>query len=313
MTVVEFNEKYRPKKLADIIGQPMAVSQVRAMVEKGIPHAVMLLGPSGVGKTTICKYLARRLKSEGRDFQYINCASQRGIDGIREIESQRSAYAANGGSRLYCFDECHRLTKDAQAALLIMLEEIYDHCYFVFLTTEPQSVLLTLRTRCQPVELKSLASGDAVILLDKVAKLEGKKLHREVRTEIVNRAEGSARQALQLLEKVFRFSTSKEQLEALAGHIEGPKELIELMRLVFNEQKKNGSFGKAMQILRTLEVTDIEEIRRCLLRYAGAVLRNNAQGPKKEAALRMLSAFRDNFNDSGKDGLTLAIWEAMEG
>lgn len=309
---MEFNKKYRPKRLEDIVGQPTAVRQTECMIANGIPHAIILTGPSGTGKTTICKILARKLGSSGRDFQYINCASQRGIDGIREIESQRSAFP-NRGARLYCFDECARLTKDSQSALLIMTEEVIDHCYFIFLTMDPTGVLLALRTRCQPIELKSLASSDVGILLERVAKQEKKKLEREVRSTIINKAEGSARQALQLLEKAFHFPKTKDRLEALAADIEGPKELIELMRIVFNEQGRNGSFGKAMAILRTLEITDIEEVRRGLLRYAGSVLRNNAGGEKKKAALRMLSAFRDNFYDSGKDGLTLAIWEAMEG
>lgn len=104
---LELYHKYRPRKLSDLRGQKEAVSMVSEWVRNGrVPHALLLSGPSGVGKTTIAKILKRVLKCSDRDFREQNCAEARGIDDMRSIQQRMNLAPMGGECRIWLLDEC---------------------------------------------------------------------------------------------------------------------------------------------------------------------------------------------------------------
>ena len=221
--------KYRPRNFDDLIGQESMVRTLTNAFETGrIAHAFMLTGVRGVGKTTTARILARALNytGDGMDAPSINlahpgthceaimdgshvdviemdAASRTGIGDIREIiENVRYAPAA-ARFKVYIIDEVHMLSKAAFNGLLKTLEEPPAHVKFIFATTEIRQVPVTVLSRCQRFDLRRLTPEDTSVLLDKVSAAEDIKLNDEVTALIARAADGSARDALSLLDRAL--------------------------------------------------------------------------------------------------------------
>ena len=221
--------KYRPRNFDDLIGQESMVQTLTNAFETGrIAHAFMLTGVRGVGKTTTARILARALNytGDGVDAPSINlahpgthceaimdgshvdviemdAASRTGIGDIREIiENVRYAPAA-ARFKVYIIDEVHMLSKAAFNGLLKTLEEPPAHVKFIFATTEIRQVPVTVLSRCQRFDLRRLTPEDTSALLDKVSAAEDIKLNGEVTALIARAADGSARDALSLLDRAL--------------------------------------------------------------------------------------------------------------
>ena len=141
--------KYRPKRLADFLGNTETVQALRALMEREeMPHTILFTGPSGTGKTTLARIVARRLQCSEHDLQELNTADFRGIDTIRDVVRNMALCPMSGSCRVWILDEVHQLSKDAQHALLKALEDTPKHVYFLLATTDPAKLLPTIRTRC---------------------------------------------------------------------------------------------------------------------------------------------------------------------
>ena len=152
----ELYKKYRPDGYGDLVGQAPAVKVLRGLLKKGLPHAMLLTGPSGCGKTTVARIIKNKLQCQDSDFVELNSASDRGIDVIRGIDGRMRLGGLLGGPRIWLFDECHRLTKDAQEAMLKYLEDTPSHVYFLLATTEPDKLITAIRTRCTEVRFAAI-------------------------------------------------------------------------------------------------------------------------------------------------------------
>jgi hypothetical protein len=120
--------KYRPTTFDEVVGNDETVAMLRALLaQEDPPHAYLLTGPIGCAKTTIARIAARELGCDptGKDYYYVemNSADDRGIDRIREIARRNRYLMSAFRPRFYLFDEAHKLTNDAQNALLKLLED----------------------------------------------------------------------------------------------------------------------------------------------------------------------------------------------
>ncbi len=236
--------KYRPTNFAELIGQEAMVRTLSNAFETGrIAHAFMLTGVRGVGKTTTARILARALnyKTEQHDQPSVNlqatgihcasimdgshvdiiemdAASQTGIDSIREIIESVRYRPASARYKVYIIDEVHMLSKAAFNGLLKTLEEPPEHVKFVFATTEIRKVPITVLSRCQRFDLRRLNQDETVELLTRVCKAEQMSLKADGLALIARVAEGSARDALSLLDRAFAHGgsdTAKMSLDEL--------------------------------------------------------------------------------------------------
>ncbi|MDA8654116.1 DNA polymerase III subunit gamma/tau [Alphaproteobacteria bacterium] len=233
--------KYRPQNFDDMIGQEAMVQTLRNAFDSGrIAHAFMLTGVRGVGKTTTARILARALNyetdvtkepttqlddyglhcdaiMEGRhvDVMEMDAASRTGIGDIREIIDSVRYGPASARYKVYIIDEVHMLSTAAFNGLLKTLEEPPPYVKFIFATTEIRKVPVTVLSRCQRFDLRRLTVEDTLILLDRVCASEKTDLGVEAKTLIARAAEGSARDALSLLDRALAHSG--EDVAALTG------------------------------------------------------------------------------------------------
>jgi len=223
--------KWRPQVFQDVIGQEhITQTLINAINTERFAHAYLFSGARGVGKTSVARILAKaancRQRSEGNpcnrcqsciditdgssvDVQEIDGASNRGIDEIRELRENIKYMPSSGRFRVYIIDEVHMLTLPAFNALLKTLEEPPAHVKFIFATTEPHKVPVTILSRCQRFDFKRIPLVQLVDQLEKIARSEDINIDRSGICMIAREAEGGMRDAESLLDQVASYSGEK--------------------------------------------------------------------------------------------------------
>lgn len=143
------------------------------------------------------------------DVQEIDGASNRGIEEIRELRENIKHMPSSGRFRVYIIDEVHMLTIHAFNALLKTLEEPPAHVKFIFATTEPHKVPITILSRCQRFDFKRIPQDIILKQLEKITESENIDISRKGLKIIAREAEGSMRDAESLLDQVSSFSGSR--------------------------------------------------------------------------------------------------------
>ena len=233
-----FARKWRPQIFQDVLGQEHVTrTLLNAITTDRLHHAYLFSGARGVGKTSIARILAKAINCknsvEGNpcnkcescldisagssmDVQEIDGASNRGIDEIRELRENIKHMPSTGRFRVYIIDEVHMLTLQAFNALLKTLEEPPAHVKFIFATTEPHKVPITILSRCQRFDFKRIPQNTIVKQLEKITSEENIEISKQGLTLIAREADGGMRDAVSLLDQVISFSGSKIDNENIA-------------------------------------------------------------------------------------------------
>ena len=198
--------KYRPKTFDEVIGQDTTVRQLKSALENGtLGHALIFCGTRGSGKTTTARIIAKALNPNVAENELpmvvseIDAASNTGVDNVREI-IENIRYSRQG-HQVVILDEAHMLSKNAFNALLKTLEEPPPGVTFILLTTEPNKLIPTVRSRCQLYEFTDVSVSTLKAYYLDIAGKEGLDLSPEAAEGIALKAEGSVRDGLTLLQK----------------------------------------------------------------------------------------------------------------
>lgn len=296
---------YRPRNIKEFYGNKALKQSLESVLKKADrPHVYLFTGNSGCGKTTLARIVANYVECHESEFYELNAASIRGIDNIRDIENKLRYKPINGSVRVWLLDEVHQYRTDTQEAMLKMLEECPPHTYFILCTTDPQKLKATLKTRCTTFEVKPLEPAEMTKMLEGVIEEEGKEVPASVIESIVDTANGGSRAALQILERIINLP--QKAMEAAAKEtVESEAQTIDLCRVLM---KKGVKWKDVISILSTV-TADPEQIRYAVLGYCQSILMKH-DDPK---AYVIMSCFREPFYNTGKPGLVMACYEAING
>ena len=227
MTYLALARKWRPRTFEDVVGQPHIVRALTNALTSGrVHHAFLFAGTRGVGKTTVARILARCLNcdqgvsaapcgecrsctaiEEGRfiDLIEVDAASRTGIDDMRELLDNVQYTPSAGRYKVYLIDEVHMLSKQAFNALLKTLEEPPPHVKFLFATTDPQKLPVTVLSRCLQFNLKRLPGSLIVERMARICAAEGVAAEAGALARLARAAAGSMRDGLSLLDQALAF------------------------------------------------------------------------------------------------------------
>jgi len=295
--------KYRPSNFDEVVGNKQTVAALKGLLAKDDkPHAFLFTGPTGCGKTTLGRILAKELGVKEHDFQEVDSADYRGIDTVRDMRRQAQYRPMEGKVRVWLLDEVHKLSNDAQNALLKALEDPPSYVYYILCTTDPQKLLATIRGRCSVFVVETLDENQMLRLLKKVLRREGEKVKREVLDQIIQDSFGHPRNALQILEQVLAVPET-QQLEVARRSAEKQSQVIELCRGLI----KGVGWKQISIILNGLKKEDPESVRRAVLGYCNAILLKE----RNQQAARIMAEFSEPFYNVGFPGLTLACYSVL--
>lgn len=255
--------KYRPTRLADVVGQEQITSVLQNALDQGkVAHAYLFIGPRGTGKTSIARIFAHAVN--GFDYQVedhyldiieIDAASNTGVDNIRELREKAVIAPTKGKYKVYIIDEVHMLTKSASNALLKTLEEPPVHVIFIMATTDAHKVPITISSRTQ-VHTFKLATPEVMHQhLRKIADAEHIAITDGALDILVRRGGGSFRDSLSLLDQIANLTTKEITAETLEKALGLPAEQA-IMELLQSYVNTDGI--KIHQILKELLNTGIK-------------------------------------------------------
>ena len=296
---------YRPGTLKEVEGNRSTVEALQAILsrEKDLPHAFLLHGNSGCGKTTIGRIIANELGCAPADFREIDIADFRGIDTIRDIRQQARLKPLAGPVRVWLLDECHRQTVDAMNALLKILEDTPPHVFFILCTTDPDKLLKTIRSRCMAFSVGPLSERQTTRLLQRIVKAEGVEgFPEEAYKQLHAASQGHPRRAVVELDRIIDLDP-KSILKAIEQTSKDEALGIDLCRALL----KREPWGKVAAVLRGLQDQEEESLRRMVLGYMNAVLLKE----DNQQAAQVIECFKGHFFDCGKAGLTQAAYDAV--
>ena len=225
MSYLVLARKYRPQTFDQVIKQDHVTRTLTNAISAGrVAHAILFSGPRGTGKTTVARILAKAMNckdgpvpvpcNECRscreitagsavDVFEIDGASNNSVDQIRELRENVKYMPAHSLYKIYIIDEVHMLSIAAFNALLKTLEEPPPHVMFVFATTEPRKIPITILSRCQRHDFRRIDVESISKHMEELCAKEGVKIAVDSLELIAREAGGSMRDGLSLLDQVM--------------------------------------------------------------------------------------------------------------
>ena len=293
MATEVFYRKWRPQRLADVVGQEPVIQTLRYAVEKGeVAHAYIFCGPRGTGKTSTGRILAKAVNcinqvhgepcnecqmcksiTDGKslDIMEIDAASNRGIDEVRSLREKVNYAPGSARYKVYIIDEVHMLTEAASNALLKTLEEPPPQVIFVLATTEPQKVLSTMISRCQRFNFRRLSQAAIVGKLELICQEEGLQIGADSLKLISRAATGSLRDAENMLQQLFSYYGSKiawDQVQTALGISDDPR----IIQLTKHIMERNISAGLKTICSVDNDGIDLRQFNQGLVQYLRGLL-----------------------------------------
>ncbi len=238
MSYVVLARKYRPQTFAELTGQEHVSRTLQNAIEtERVAHAFLFTGARGVGKTSSARILAKALNCEqgpaaepcnlcplckeitdgsSTDVLEIDGASNTGVDDVRELRDNSRYLPSHSRYKIYIIDEVHMLSTNAFNALLKILEEPPPHVKFIFATTEPHKLPITILSRCQRFDFKRVALVKIVARLRFIADQEGITISDAALAMIARKGDGSMRDSLSCFDQVLAFCGSQVQDDDVA-------------------------------------------------------------------------------------------------
>jgi DNA polymerase-3 subunit gamma/tau len=217
--------RYRSRNFDELVGQEAVATTLKNAIAAGrVAHAYLFTGTRGVGKTSSARILAKALncvhgptpnpcsecdickdiaRGEDVDVIEIDGASNTSVEDVRQLRNNAIYRPARARFKIYIIDEVHMISTSAFNALLKTLEEPPEHVKFIFATTEPNKVPITIQSRCQRFDFKPISKAGIAEQIRKILAAEEIQAETSVIDRVARLANGSMRDALSLLDQIL--------------------------------------------------------------------------------------------------------------
>ena len=252
MSYLVLARKYRPQTFGEVVDQEHVTRTLtNAITSDRVAHAVLFCGPRGTGKTTVARILAKAMNCQegptpspcnrcrscreitgghAADVYEIDGASNNSVEQIRDLRETVRYMPAHSAYKIYIIDEVHMLSTAAFNALLKTLEEPPEHVMFVFATTEPHKIPITIHSRCQRYDFRRIKLEAIVAHMQSLCGSEKVEIDNDSLALIAREAGGSMRDALSLLDQIMACISDRityDQVVDLLGVVDN-KQIFDL-------------------------------------------------------------------------------------
>ncbi len=265
-------EKYRPKKLDEVVDLCDIVESLKAFMKKPktMPH-LMFAGIPGTGKTTVALCIAHQLFGVNwKSFTLeLNASDERGIDTVRERIKDFSRYSRSGFENvpfsLIVLDECDQMTGPAQTALRRIMETSSRTSRFILICNQSSKIIEPIQSRCAIFRFSRLDRQAMIDHLQWMSKQENVKLEQAAAERIVDYSEGDLRHAINALQtaSAYKEGVVDEKTVSLVIGEASPMQVQQMIRKAlfgdFMDARKKmydimGSYGfSGSEIIRQVQ------------------------------------------------------------
>jgi DNA polymerase III subunit gamma/tau len=290
------DQDYRPKRFSEIVGQGWAVTVLKAVVKSPnlATRSYILHGEYGTGKSSTARVFARALfctnkingdaclecdscksLSDGVNYIEVDVTQVGNVDFIRKFKENLYYTSFGDGWRVVVFDEIQSAKKEAQDALLKLLEEAPKNTFFILNTTDIDRIQETIVDRSICLPFSTVSDSDITNLLQKIANSENLSVDREILDRIVMFSYGHVRSAVKKLNLYQQVGNREEFL----GLLKMPEvDVVDIFlairrqdRVLFEEKLRSLLSNPLSYLRKTFELFALNSLREYSGCYEGTL------------------------------------------
>lgn len=178
-------EKYRPQTIDELVGNEDFIAKVKNWIEtQEVPNLVLYSEKSGTGKTSACKVIAKLLDA---DVKYINASDENSIDTVRDVIKTFASTSGFSKWKIIILDEFSGFTKQAQSAILSIIESSSAHTRFFLTGNYIDKFLPAVISRCHPFRIQSPPAAKIFENISRILNIENVKFEAADLVNVIKR------------------------------------------------------------------------------------------------------------------------------
>jgi len=234
-------EKYRPKKLSEIINQTEIIGSLETLIKvpTDMPH-LLFSGSAGVGKTTTALCLSRQILGEKNynlnSILELNASDERGIEMVRVKVKKFSKWSgfADIPFKIIILDEADEMTSAAQTALRRIIEDASKICRFILIANNVSKIIEPIQSRCAAFKFTSVSEEDVIARLEEIAKKEKVKVDKKGLNAIYEYTEGDLRHAINLMQATASLGGITEENVKVSAGLTKTSDVDEILKIALS-------------------------------------------------------------------------------
>ena len=259
-------EKYRPKKMTELVNQKEVVGSINSMLknQSELPH-LLFSGSAGVGKTTAALCLSSEiLREHWRTYTLeLNASDERGINMVRERVKKFSRFAGLDTEipfKIIILDEADEMTSDAQTALRRIIEDTSKICRFILIANNLSKIIAPIQSRCVVFKFTRISDKEIISQLKFIAKQEKIKTDEKGLQTICDSASGDLRHAINILQAAASSGDVTDSIVKSVVGLTKTKDVQDVLKLAL-DGKISDSRDKMIELIKVYGMSESDFLK----------------------------------------------------